>query len=951
VPSLFNPFPGLRPFESDEDHLFFGREGDIDALLGRLRAVRFLAVVGTSGSGKSSLVRSGLIPSLQSGFMAGAGSSWRIAVLRPGEDPIGHLAAAASASEVLGTDDELADTQGVLIEATLRRGTLGLVNAVRHARMPADHNVLVVVDQFEELFRFRRSRHAHSRDEAIAFVRLLLEATSQKQWPIYVAVTMRSDFVGDCMDFPGLAEAVNAGLYLVGRMSRDGLRAAITGPVAVGGGAIAPRLVNRVLNDLGDDQDQLPLVQHALMRTWEYWAEHRRGDGMIDIEDYEAVGGFRESLARHADEAYQEAVVAVDGPTVERIFKALTDTHSDPRGVRRPTALSDLAEVCGQPESNVLRVVEIFRRRGRTFLMPPPTVALSSASIVDLSHESLMRCWSRLIAWADEEAEAADVYLRLSRAAAWHEAGKAGLWRNPELRLAERWREQTRPTAKWAERYDERFDRAMAFLDRSLEEHRRLTAEAERERRAKLRRTQWTAAVLATLLLVAVALAVVASRENARATANLALAREAVDESLSSVDLDPSRLGADVPALEELRRELLTKAQRFYSAIGDQDPRSEQARYDLALAHLRLGHISRLLQRPEEAAREYAEAIERLDRLAAAAPATRAYRESLADAHNWLGETYRLQPPRAADAEQAYERALALQQALVAAQPGAADLARQLARTHYNRGILLAERPDARDQSESDFRSAIRLLAPEAERDAGSAQELARVYNNLAGLLSEDPARVDEAIGLYERAIAIDERLVQQAPDNREYKLELAKFSNNLAALLHDAGQPEAAERHSQRAVELIDALARLAPSLAVEQADARTLRGHTLLPRDPPGAEREYTAALTLFEQMAADERLHRLAEFHQRFGDLLLNLAAFPPGRPESERVRRLLDRGVAAIGRVADALAPGGTITDVQAAADSLTGLVAGLPPEAGERLRPSLEGLRQRLAAPR
>jgi hypothetical protein len=174
-------------------------------------------------------VRSGLIPSLQSGYMAGAGSSWRIAVLRPGEDPIGHLAAALDAPGVLGAPPEMADTNRVLLEVTLRRSTRGVVEAVRQARLPAGDNLLIIVDQFEELFRFRHSHQlANSRDEAIAFVKLLLEASSQQQVPIYVALTMRSDFIGDCMDFPGLPEAVNAGLYLVGRMSREGLRAALS---------------------------------------------------------------------------------------------------------------------------------------------------------------------------------------------------------------------------------------------------------------------------------------------------------------------------------------------------------------------------------------------------------------------------------------------------------------------------------------------------------------------------------------------------------------------------------------------------------------------------------------------------------------------------------------------------------------------------------------------------
>ena len=129
--NLFNPFPGLRPFEPDEDHLFFGRERETDDLLRLLRSHRFLSVVGTSGSGKSSLVRCGLIPSLQSGFMVNAGPNWRVSILRPGEDPIGHLAEALDAPDVIGArDEDLASTNRVLLDAPLRRGTLGLVDAV-----------------------------------------------------------------------------------------------------------------------------------------------------------------------------------------------------------------------------------------------------------------------------------------------------------------------------------------------------------------------------------------------------------------------------------------------------------------------------------------------------------------------------------------------------------------------------------------------------------------------------------------------------------------------------------------------------------------------------------------------------------------------------------------------------------------------------------------------------
>ncbi len=138
----FNPFPGLRPFEQDEDYLFFGREELCSELLRRLRQNRFLAAVGTSGSGKSSLIRAGLLPALTGGFMAGTGSNWRIALFRPGDNPIAKLAGALiqSQSKVVDVhEDEKTDValQEILTETTLRRSSLGLVEAARQARMPA----------------------------------------------------------------------------------------------------------------------------------------------------------------------------------------------------------------------------------------------------------------------------------------------------------------------------------------------------------------------------------------------------------------------------------------------------------------------------------------------------------------------------------------------------------------------------------------------------------------------------------------------------------------------------------------------------------------------------------------------------------------------------------------------------------------------------------------------
>lgn len=476
-----NPFPGLRPFEPDEDSLFFGRERQTDELLRRLRTTRFLAILGTSGSGKSSLVRSGLIPTLYGGGMTSAGSRWRVAIMRPGVDPLANLAAALSAPEALGEtgDEEL--KQG-FFETTLRASDLGIVECVREARIAPEDNVLVLVDQFEELFRYKRSRREAGRDDAAAFVKLLL-AARESDAPIYIALTMRSDFIGDCMEFTDLPEVINDGVYLVSRMNRDELRSAITGPVAVGGAAIAPRLVSRLLNDVGDDPDQLPILQHAMMRTWEAWtADHEAGEP-LDLRHYEAVGTMRTALSRHADEAFSE-LNGNQQLIAQKMFKALTDKESDVRGVRRPVSIREIRAISGATTIEVAAVIDRFRCDGRTFLMPPATTQLHDESIIDISHESLMRIWTRLAQWADEESRSAQLYLGLARAASRHEEGVAALWRDPELQIVLTWRRKEAPTEAWAARYDPSFARAMAFLDASREERDRNAREKERRRRA-----------------------------------------------------------------------------------------------------------------------------------------------------------------------------------------------------------------------------------------------------------------------------------------------------------------------------------------------------------------------------------------------------------------------------------------------------------------------------------
>jgi energy-coupling factor transporter ATP-binding protein EcfA2 len=456
-----NPFVGLRPFEASEGLLFFGRRDQTMELLERLHKTRFLSVVGSSGCGKSSLIRAGLIPKLKAGFLVEERDRWLIATMKPGDAPLENLA--SSMLEAVGQGQSAASINE-FVEAIRISGAQAVTERAARSVKDTDTNILLLVDQFEEIFRFGlHTDNQEQRDEAADFVSIMLSLAKQRALPIYVVTTMRSDFLGDCDNFYGLPEAMNRSQYLVPRLTRKQRQEAIEGPVRLFGSSISTRLLDRVLNDVGEEADQLPVMQHALMRTWENCEQ--TGEGLIDLANYEAVGTIKDALSKDADKALEGMSVA-DLWVTQRMFQALTDTDARSRRIRRPAHLSEIQAITGMSRDSVLNIIERFRIGGRSFLNLSED-KLEGDRIVDISHESLIRQWRRLRDWVDQEAESRTTYLRVADTAIRHKAKKAKLWGNPDLQIALDWREKVKPNKAWAARYHTEFDTAMAFLDKS----------------------------------------------------------------------------------------------------------------------------------------------------------------------------------------------------------------------------------------------------------------------------------------------------------------------------------------------------------------------------------------------------------------------------------------------------------------------------------------------------
>jgi WD40 repeat protein len=477
----FNPFPGLRPFLPEESDLFFGREAESEEVLGKLLKNRFITVIGASGSGKSSLIYCGVLPKVKK-LENKSSVSWSILTFRPGNDPIGNLTEAFVKNF---TESGNQNVERQTISELLNSGPDGIAKVVKKFKKGKNEKVLILVDQFEELFRYKTAgTELVPAEHASAFVGLIESSVYQKEAEVYTIITMRSDFIGECAHFQVFTQLINNSNYLVPHMNRDNYKSAIEGPIKYAGAKIDPKLVETLLVDIGDQTDQLPVLQHALMRTWAHWQELDEPDRAISFTDYDSVGTMTDAMSRHANEAFEE--LDVRGREIcEKTFKTITEKGADNKGIRHPSSVKTIKSIIQCTSEELFEVIEKFRITSRSFITPRENFILTDDSIIDLSHESLMRLWDRLKGWVDDEAASVQMYLRLSEASAMYQQGKTTLWRPPDLQLAINWRDLQKPTLTWAERYDPAFERAMVYLRTSEKEYL-----AEEENKIRLQKRQ-----------------------------------------------------------------------------------------------------------------------------------------------------------------------------------------------------------------------------------------------------------------------------------------------------------------------------------------------------------------------------------------------------------------------------------------------------------------------------
>ncbi|KRV48826.1 hypothetical protein AQ490_23475 [Wenjunlia vitaminophila] len=538
------PYPGLAAFQEQDAELFFGRQnliGQVADHLERDGNARLVAVFGASGSGKSSLLRAGVLPSLP--------GHWRSLVFTPGATPLTALAAAVASAT--GPEGAATDTDTGGGAGDLRRELAGDPSAADVAlttwllTQPDATRLALVVDQFEEIFTVcadEAERHAFL--DAIA----LLANSGENR--VRVLITVRADFYPHCSAHPGLVGALRDGVQLpIGPPAPDELRELIVEPARRRGVAVDADLLATLIADASDQPGSLPLVAHLLRQLW-----HRRQGAALHLTDYHASGGVQGAVAQTAEEVYTRCTPRQQ-QALRNVFVRLTALGDGTDDTRRRISR---AEIAGLPLADEIESLLEELASARLIVLDRNTV--------EVTHEAVISAWPRLRRWLTEDREGLRLHRQLTQSAeSWELLGHdpGALYRGTRLEL----------TRDWLARADERTltARELEFLNASLaaQDREQLT---ERRRTRRLR--QLAALLTALLLLVSVvSLYAVRARNTATKQRNSALSQTVAGQAAGLRATDPSLAGQlslaayRLSPTDEARGSLLSTFAATYAAV------------------------------------------------------------------------------------------------------------------------------------------------------------------------------------------------------------------------------------------------------------------------------------------------------------------------------------------------------------------------------------------------
>ena len=431
------PYKGLRFFDVEDAPYFYGREALTQKLIERVQVGKgnFLAVLGVSGSGKSSVLRAGLMYQLQQERRLPGTEQWKIRIFTPGEQPLVSLATAFLDEDI--TDIERAG-QLKAAEEAIAQGATGLARLILASKSP---RTLLIVDQFEEVFTVCQSQAKRQQ-----FISGLLDALKQTGDKLCLIFAMRDDFLGKCAVYRELADLIQANLVMVTPMNAQELRQVIVEPAKKLGRKVEENLIGAILKDLGVEVEpqtrepepgMLPLLSYTLEQLWQ-----RQTLNWLKLDSYNQLGGVQKTLENLAEQAYRQLSVE-EQRVADQIFIKLTQLGEGTPDTRKQVPQQDLV-THAQSADLVEQVIQKLAQ-AKLIVTGEQRKGQDKVAVVDVAHESLIRHWSRLRELLDNNREAIRTERKIQAAAEeWRDRGKGKdyLWQGKPLKEAKKFQKE-----------------------------------------------------------------------------------------------------------------------------------------------------------------------------------------------------------------------------------------------------------------------------------------------------------------------------------------------------------------------------------------------------------------------------------------------------------------------------------------------------------------------------
>jgi energy-coupling factor transporter ATP-binding protein EcfA2 len=476
-----NPFVGLKPYTKETSNFYFGREQEVENLLGVLQKNKLVTLSGASGTGKTSLINAGLIPRLKKGFVGQAGKDWSITSFRPGIEPLLNLSHALTASTVLKVDLKSNTTDRKYYSEIISNfGSLGIVEVYKRSEIFGKKNLLIIIDQLEDLYKYNKYFNHTSTEEDNTLMDLIYRTVTINNTAIYFLICIETSYLTKLTSYNKLQEIISKSQYSIQNIDHSGIHQIVKNTFYKKNIQFNHKVIDLVIDTLKEEIIYLPNLQLLLYKLYEKFVVNGVDNLTINLEDVEAMGGVKYSIANDFETIYTSSAKE-EQRTISLFFKAIASPQNASNTQYESISnISEYTSISRIELSNKIRFLKKTFNELFDVFEPSITGILASAkkpydskNIISLKYIKFLN-WKRHDVWLNEEENNYKNFKAFSEDAIRKSNNEVDFLKTPELENAIEWRDNPTNNKNWAKKYNLDFDKTLNFINKSEQDDNRI---------------------------------------------------------------------------------------------------------------------------------------------------------------------------------------------------------------------------------------------------------------------------------------------------------------------------------------------------------------------------------------------------------------------------------------------------------------------------------------------